>query len=37
MTLEEEKVETKRKCSRCGKLNPLDTTRCVHCGATIRR
>jgi len=35
MTLQEE--ESKLICPRCGMRNPLDTIRCVHCGAIIRR
>lgn len=37
MTLEEEKVESKIECPKCGKLNPLDTVRCIRCAAIIKR
>ena len=33
MTLEKEKVESKIACPKCGKLNPLDTSRCIYCKA----
>lgn len=37
MTLEEEKVESEIKCPRCGTLNPLDTIKCIHCAAILRK
>jgi len=37
MTLEKEKVGHKIECPKCGKLNPLDTVRCIRCTAIMKR
>jgi len=38
MTLQEEKKIDlpKIKCPSCGKVNPVDTSRCIHCWASMR-
>ena len=29
-------VDKEKSCPNCGKLSPLDVSRCIHCGATLR-
>ncbi|NVM23791.1 MAG: zinc-ribbon domain-containing protein [Desulfobacterales bacterium] len=29
--------EVQKICPHCGKLNPADVTRCIHCGRTLGR